>query len=359
MNAAAKQRAPWYRSFRFWVSVVTAVLVGLIVWAAWPNILDAVDRLADVNPWILLLLVPVQLASYAITGEVLFSYLRARGEMRGMHALTAMRMSLEFNFANHMLPSAGAAGIAYTSWRLNTLGVSASRATLAQLVRFAVTFVSFILLLTFAVVSLIVQGNGAGAVLWTALIVGILAIAVIVVGSLLLRRRRMLHRFAGRIAGFVGWVFRLIRKPAPIDAVGMVRFFDGLHIEFRDMLAAPRALLAPFLWSFLINILDAGLYWVALAAFGVMADPALLFVAYGLAAVASMVIATPNGVGGYEVALVGTLVAGGMDGGTTIAAIVVARVILLLGTIVFGWAFYQHSVLTASAPRLKDAARID
>lgn len=359
MSAARAQRAGWHRSFRFWISAVTAVLVALIVWAAWPSIVDAWHRLADVDPWILLLLIPVQLASYALTGEVLFSYLRARGEMRGMHGLTAMRMSLEFNFANHMLPSAGAAGIAYTSWRLNTLGVSASRGTLAQLVRFAVTFLSFIVLLVIATASLIIRGNSAGAVLWTAFIVGALALIVIVGGALLLRRRRMLHRFAGMIAGLLARVFRVIRKPAPIDAVGMVRFFDGLHVEFRDVMADPRALRAPFAWSFLVNILDAGLFWVALAAFGIAADPALLFVAYGLAAVASMVIATPNGVGGYEVALVGTLVAGGMDSGSTIAAVVVARVILLLGTIAFGWAFYQHSVLTASAPRLRDSARID
>ena len=84
--------------------------------------------------------------------------------------------------------------------------------------------------------------------------------------------------------------------------------------------------------------------------------PALIFVAYGIATVASMIIVTPNGVGAYEVVLIATLVAGGMVAGPTTAAIVMARTILLIGTIVFGWGFYQHSVATAGAPPVRRGA---
>ncbi|GAA1316398.1 hypothetical protein ACFSWE_14835 [Leucobacter albus] len=42
--------------------------------------------------------------------------------------------------------------------------------------------------------------------------------------------------------------------------------------------------------------------------------------------------------------MIGLLVAGGLPSTLTVAAITLARVILLLGTIVFGWALYQHSV---------------
>ena len=125
------------------------------------------------------------------------------------------------------------------------------------------------------------------------------------------------------------------------------------------MLARPRALIVPFAWSFAVNVLDAGLFWVALASFGVSVDPALVFVGYGVATVASMVIVTPNGVGGYEVAMVTTLVAGGVDGQIAIAAVVLARVILLFGTIAFGYLFYQHSIATAGAPRLSRTDRSD
>jgi uncharacterized protein (TIRG00374 family) len=266
-------------------------------------------------------------------------------------------MSLEFNFANHMLPSGGAAGIAYTAWKLNTLGVPASKATLAQLARFAVTFVSFSVMLAVAGGWLIVSGTGTQGVLWTAALIGVLAVGGTAAGVVLLRRRRMLHRLAGLLTRAARWATRIIRRPREIDPVPLVRFVDGIHLEVREVTGRGRTLFVPFLWSFLVNAFDAGLFWIALAAFGMRPDPALVFVAYGVATVASMVIVTPNGVGAYEVVMVGTLVAGGLPAETTIAAIVLARAVLLLGTIAFGWGFYQHSVATAAAPALTRAAR--
>lgn len=347
------RRAGRGRSLRFWVSLVTAILVAVIVWQGWPSIVRAWRSLDEVTLWILALLVPVQLASFAATGEVLFSFLRHRGELRGMHPLAAMRMSLEFNFVGHMLPSGGAAGIAYTTWKLHTLGVPASRGTLGQFARFAVTFVSFSIMLAACGVWLVVSGHGSAVVLWIAAGIGVLAATGTVVGAWLLRRRRLLHRAAGVAVRVWRAFLRLTRREREVNPVPLVRFVDGIHVEVRDVLVTGRSLVAPFCWSFLVNALDASLFWIALAAFDVWPDPALVFVAYGVATVASMVIVTPNGVGAYEVVMVGTFVAGGLDPATTIAAIVLARAVLLLGTILFGWGFYQHSVATAQAPRLR------
>lgn len=337
---------------RFWISVITAACVVAIVWGAWPTILEAIASLRDVNPWILALVVPCQLASYAITGEVLFSFLRARGELRGMHPLGAMRMSLEFNFANHMLPSGGAAGIAYTSWKLSTFGVPASRATIGQLAKFAVTFASFSIMLAAAALWLLIAGDATPGMFVLAGVVGALATIAIVVGVVLLRRRRALHRAAGVVVRIVNAVRRITRRE-PIDAVPFVRFVDGAYREVRQLTAAPRTLAVPFLLSFLVNALDAGLFLIALWAFGIEADPAIVFIAYGIATVASMVIATPNGVGPYELVFIGTLVGGGMAAAPVTAAIVVLRAILLIGTIVLGWGFYQHSVARAGAPDVR------
>ncbi|QIM16983.1 flippase-like domain-containing protein [Leucobacter insecticola] len=339
---------PWHRSLRFWVSMITALVVAAIAWAAWPTMIDAFQSIRDANLWVLMILIPTQLLSFAVTGEVLFAYLRARGELRGMHPFAAMRMSLEFNFANHMLPSGGAAGITYASWKLSTLGVSPSKGTLAQIARFAVTFISFALVVGAATVWLIVSGQSEAAIVWTAVGIGVLAVLSVVGAVVLIRRRRALHRFAGHVAGLINSFGRLVRRPRLVEPAALIRFFDGLHIELRELLARPRALLAPFLWSFLVHAADAGLFWIALAAFNLYVDPALLIVAYGAATVASIIIVTPNGLGAYELVLIGLLVAGGLPNATVVAAIVVARAILLAGTIVFGWAFYQHSIATSA-----------
>lgn len=347
------ERRRWYRSGRFWVSAATFVIVGLLVAGAWPRVLDAFGSLSRVHLGILALLLPIQLVSFWATGETLFSFLRARGELAGLHPLTAVRMSLEFNFANHMLPSGGAAGIAYTSWKLGTLGVNPSRGTLAQLVRFAVTFASFSLLLIAATIWLERAGQAPPLVVWAAGLVGGVAILGIALGLWLFRRRRALHRFAGAITGIANRALRLVRSKRRVDPVVLVRFLDGMFLELREVVAQPRTLIVPFLWSFLVNAADASLFVVALLAFGMTPDPGLVFVAYGLATLASIVVITPNGLGAYELAMVLTLVSGGLPQGETIAAIVLARVVLLLGTIVFGWGFYQHSVITSGAQPIR------
>ncbi|MGG7463141.1 lysylphosphatidylglycerol synthase transmembrane domain-containing protein [Plantibacter sp. YIM 135347] len=344
---------PWYRRARIWISIVTFALVAALVAGSWNHIIDAFHSLARVDVWVLLLLVPVQLLSYWVTGETMFSFLRSRGELRGMHPLTAMRMSLEFNFSNHMLPSAGAAGIVYTTWKLGRFGVSPERASVAQLARFAVTFISFSVLLTAATVSLVLAGEGSPQVLGAAALVGALALVSTTVGVVLLRRRRLLHRTAGLVTALANRVLRLLRRPNPLSSVPVVRYFDGLYLEVRALGERPATLLRPFLWSAVTNLADASLFFIALSAFGVVPDPRLVFVAYGLATLASIVIVTPNGLGAYEVALIAVLVSGGLAEGTTIAAVVLARVVLLLGTIVFGWGFYQQSVLRSGAPPIR------
>ena len=344
MGGPRNVSAGWVRSPRFWVSAVTVLLVAMIVAAAWPTLVDAARSLPLVNPGVMALLVPVQLASFALTGEALFSYLRARGELHGLRPLTAMRMSLEFNFANHMLPSGGAAGITYTSWKLASLGVPAAKGTLAQLARFAVTFLSFCTLLLAAAAWLLASGTGTAAVLWSAAGVGALALGATIGGALLLQRRRALHRFAGVVVKVANWGANIVGRPAGVQMENVVRFFDGLHVELRETLRDPRAIRTPFTLSFLVHACDAGLFWIALAAFGMHAEPALVFVAYGLATVTSMVVTTPNGVGVYEVVMIGMLVSGGLPDSLVVAAVTLARTILLLGTIMFGWAFYQHSV---------------
>jgi len=338
------------RSPRRWIALATLVLVAVVLVAAHEQLLDAWGSLAEVDLPILAAIVPIFLLSLWTTAETLFSYLRGRGGLRRLAPWSAMRLSLEFNFANHLVPSGGAAGIAYTAWRLRGYGVAAGQAAVAQLARFAVTFASFTLLLGIAVAALLGTGRATPAMLWAAGGVAGLAVAALVLGGLLLGRRRRAHRIAGwmtRIANALARPFTRRR----LDPAPLIRLGDAMHLEARSILERPRLLLVPFLWSFVVNLLDASLCWVAIAAFGELADPAVVFVAYGVATVVSMVAVTPNGSGPYEVALVGTLVAGGTAAGPAIAGVVLMRAFLLLGTIAAGWPLYHGSVTRLAAPR--------
>ena len=105
-----------------------------------------------VNLLILLLLVPIQFASYYASTEIFFTYLRARGQLKRTNTLQATGMSLELNFVNHVFPSGGVSGVSYMVWRLGKLGVTAGQSTLAQVMRYVVQMGTFMVLMGFALI---------------------------------------------------------------------------------------------------------------------------------------------------------------------------------------------------------------
>ena len=60
----------------------------------------------QVNVWILLLLIPLQILCYYAAGAMIFSYLKEKYDITISGAQTA-QMALELNFVNHILPSGG------------------------------------------------------------------------------------------------------------------------------------------------------------------------------------------------------------------------------------------------------------
>ncbi|MBC7943429.1 flippase-like domain-containing protein, partial [Candidatus Saccharibacteria bacterium] len=141
-------------SFRSWVTFITLILLGLVIYFGWPEITQAFGLFGKINPWIWSLLIPVQLFSYYATGGMIFSYLRSKGNLKTTSHWQMTRMALELNFVNHIMPSGGAAGFSYLGWVLSRHGVRPGRATMAQIIRFALTFISFVLILVVAVIGL-------------------------------------------------------------------------------------------------------------------------------------------------------------------------------------------------------------
>ena len=119
------------------LSVATLLLIIILLWATRHELVQAWTLTTRVNLWILALMIPVMLLNYYSAGEMIFSYLRQKGSIKHVSAAEQMRMSLEMNFVNHALPSGGASGVSYMTWRLSRYGVSTSRAAMAQVVRFA------------------------------------------------------------------------------------------------------------------------------------------------------------------------------------------------------------------------------
>jgi uncharacterized protein (TIRG00374 family) len=335
-------------SFRGWLTIVTLVLLTIVVVAAWPEIKKAWALIGQVNLWILLLLIPVQLFSYYATGGMIFSYLRAKGDLQDMSHWAMTRLALELNFVNHVLPSGGAAGFSYLAWILKKHKVSVYRSTMAQIIRFVLTFASFVLLLVVAMIIMTFQHHINSTTVFAGLGLTTVAVVGMWVGIWLIKDNERLRRFSAWVTRtanrFVRWITRG-KKRKIVKGETILEFFDGLHGDYLSIRRERKILIVPFIWAAVANILDVALLWIAFWSLGFPLDPALLFIAFGLASIIGAVSGLPGGAGAYEAVMVAFLAASGVTPGVAIAGTLLARVTLLAGTILFGYLFYQLTII--------------
>jgi uncharacterized protein (TIRG00374 family) len=335
-------------SFRTWLSIFTVVLLGLVIFFARKEIAHAWMLLETVNIWLLLLLIPGQAFVYYAAGEMVFSYLRVKESIKNVSGPTLMRMALEMNFVNHILPSGGVSGVSYMNWRLGHFGVSAGRATMAQVVRYAAGFAGFITLLFVSVLIVTIDsGVNRWVILFSSFIVGLLSAAIVLVMYLLSGR--------SRTEWFSHWIYRAINKVVRKLSFGRKRqlfseesitlFFEELHRDYQALSQDKKMLLKPFIWSLIFTAGDALLFMITFWALGVTVNPAVVLIAYGVASFAAFFVLTPGGTGAYEAIMVSVFTIAGMDSSIAIAGTVLTRVILVLGTIGFGYLFYQYAIL--------------
>jgi len=334
-------------SFRGWLTIITLVLLAVVVIFAWPEIVKAWNLLDQVNLWILSLLIPVQLFSYYATGGMIFSYLRAKGDVKDMSRWGMARISLELNFVNHILPSGGAAGFSYLGWVLGRHGVRPGRSTMSQIIRFALTFISFLMLLAIAVVLLTIDHKIDRTIIivcsiLVAACIGATFSLIYIVGNN--RRLNIFSHWLTRIVNnFVKGVTRG-RTPQAVKPDVIPDFFTELHQDYLAIRRDKRILIKPFIWAIAANLADVALIWIAFWSLGYAISPAILFVAFGLSSIASAISVTPGGAGVYEAIMIAFLASSGVPANVAIAGTLLARVTLVLGTILFGYILYQLTV---------------
>jgi uncharacterized protein (TIRG00374 family) len=335
-------------SFRGWLTVITLVLLALVIFFAWPEMVKAWGLIGRIDLWILALLIPVQFFSYYATGGMIFSYLRAKGDLKDVSHWRMTRIALELNFVNHVLPSGGAAGFSYLGWLLSKFGVSPGRTTMSQIIRFALTFISFVLLLIVAVVALVIDHQISRTVILVSLGLATLSIGGTILAIFLISSRARLEKFSEKLAKFVNRIVRKLtrgKKRVLVREKTLKSFFVELHDDYMAIRRERKILVKPFIWATLANMADVALLWIAFAALGYPLNPAILFIAFGLSSIGGALSATPGGAGVYEAIMIAFLASSQVPADVAIAGTLLARVTLVLGTVLFGYAFYQLTVV--------------
>lgn len=336
-------------SFRAWLSLATVILLAVVLFASRHELMRAWELLSQVNLWILALMIPVQILVYYAGGEMIFSYLRAKGQMKEVRKRDQVRIALEGNFVNHILPSGGVSGVSYLTWRLGLYKIPAGRATMAQIVRHAAGFMAFAILLLIALFAVTVDGElNRWIILASATLFGLITLTILL-GIYLFSSKRRIDMFGKWLYHSINLIVRratMGKRRKWLQENTILEFLQDMHNDFMELARDKRLLLKPLIWGLVYALGDAGLFMIAFWSLGEVFNPAPILIAYGVATVVGLVVLTPGGAGAYEAIMVTFLAFAGIAGGVAIAGILLARVIILLGTVVLGYAFYQHALST-------------
>lgn len=334
-------------SFRSWLSIVTVALIIILLILSRHELAQAWALMSDVNLWMLSLVIPLLALNFFTTGEMIFSYLKRKGKLGHVSPLQLMRMSLEVNFVNHVLPSGGASGVSYLTWRLGQFGVPAGRATMAQAVRFVAGFVAFTVLLIIAVLFVTADsGVNRVIILLSSMLVGAM-VSVTVAGIYFLSDLRRVRRASIKLTSIANTIVRRItlnRRQHILNEDQVYSFLQDMHDDFIELKRDKKALWRPILWAVGFTLSDIGIFFVTFWALGTIVNPAPILIAYGVATVAGFAVVTPGGSGAYEALMVGILAVAGLNHADAIAGVVLARVIILLTILVLGYVFYQQAL---------------
>jgi uncharacterized protein (TIRG00374 family) len=330
--------------WKLWLNLITFAALALIIFLAREDIGHVFTHLRDLNVWVLALMIPAQFLVFFTLAKLFFHFFRATDVVIPFKRLISPMM--ELNFVNHVFPSGGVSGFSYLTLRLKPFGVSTAKSTLAQLVRFALMFMSFITLLLIALLLLAADGKtsslvvlAVSAVTFTLLFVT--GILIYVIGS-----ERRISAFTTSLAAFLNRVIHVFRRkhPETISLKNVQKTFLELHEDYALIRKDWGRMHKAFLWGFLSCVAELLLLYIVFVAHGQWVNPGAVIVAYVIANLVGFIAILPGGIGLYEPLMTAILISAGVHPAIALSATLVYRVISLLLSLLSGYAAYQRAI---------------
>ncbi len=329
---------------KLWINIITFAAIVLVVIFARHDIVQAFQKMQQLNLWVLALMIPGQFFAFYAVAKVYDSFFKATGSPLPLKTL--LPAVVELNFVNHIFPSAGVSGFSYLTMRLRRDDVSTAKAALAQLTRFILAFVTFIGLLLVALVLLALQDQVnrfvilLSAALTFTILFGTLAVAYII-GS-----EYRIRDFTQGLTRLLNRLIHLFRRshPETINLGRVERTFTELHRDYQ-LLRQDFGKMKPAVWWALVaNVAEVAVIYVAFVAHGEWINPGALIIAYAVATIAGLVAILPGGLGVYEPLMAAVLVSSGVPSGIALSATLVSRVVALVLALGTGYILYQRAV---------------
>ncbi len=336
------------RNWKIIVNALTVTALLVLIYAIRHQIIDTFNNLSRVNGWVLLAMLPLQMLNYHAQTRVYQKLFALVGNK--LSYAFVVKVALELNFVNHVFPSGGVSGISYFGLRMKNDSITGGKATVVQLLKLILLFVSFEILLIAGLIFMAVGGRAsnlvvlAGGSLSTLLVVGTFAF-IMIIGS-----ERRIHATFSTITILVNRIIHFFRPKNP-ETIRMARIEQiavELHSNYKLVEKNYRELKAPFFWSFMANLTEILTIYVVYVAFGKWVNIGAIILAYAVANFAGLVSVLPGGIGIYEALMTGVLAAAGIPAALSLPVTVMYRVLSTLIQLPPGYVLYHQSLQDAN-----------
>lgn len=326
------------------ITIITFAALAGAVYALRSQISETITNLQNANLWLILLLIPIAATNHFMQARMYQLVFRILGER--FRTRPMFRLSMELNFVNNVFPSAGVSGFSYLGLRMRDEGVSGGMATLVQLMRFVLLFISFQLLLAIGLVLLAFGGNANDFVL---LVAGSLA-TLLLVGTLfvtyIIGTEQRISSFFGALTKGLNRLIHFVRPkhPETINVDRVRNVFIDLHKNYQKIRKDFGQLKAPLTYALIANLVEVTAIFTVFAAFGYFINPGAIIIAYAVANFAGIVSVLPGGVGIYEALMTGVFAAAGVPAALSLPVVLAYRVVNMSIQLPAGYFFYQKNL---------------
>lgn len=329
---------PSWQTILVLIGLALLVLIGYL---NWPEIEEAF-RIIKTSTWPILLAMPIiQLMSFYANARFYQSFYDVLGYR--VKTWLLYKNSLALNFVNQMAPSVGVSAISFTSYVLRGQ-VPVGKITLVQYGRYALTFLTFMVLLLIGTL-FVFFGGGIDRITVRLLILGVsatlvLAGIVIYIMSSKQNLNRIAHWLQRLIDRVASW-FRKSKKPL-IGERRIKHLLEEFHEGFELIIKERRRLLWPFVYALAGNFFEILTLYIVFLALDTPVNIGAVIIAYAAANAAGIISIIPGDVGVYEVTMIAAFTSLGIPVSIGLSATLLYRIINKGIFLPLGFASYSN-----------------
>jgi uncharacterized protein (TIRG00374 family) len=330
--------------FRQLLVILGIGALGVLLMANLGRLSQFWQLLGHIRWYILLFVIVVQLVGYYCNAKYYQAYLKLFGFKTRLKAL--FHISLALNFVNQAFPTGGVAGASFLTTQLVKEDVPAGKGTLAQVIRYAFTFLSYLIILLMGFLFLFLGGN---LQLLSARVILLFIIAIIIISAMVLLIVSDRSKIEVVVEGAIRVLNRIVRffrrdKTALVKLQNVRIFFDEFYQGYDFLKQNTRKWRPMLLWCLGGNISEVLTVYVVCLAFSASINLGAVVAAYTLANIFSFVSPITGGAGVYEATMIGTFVSLGVPFTLAFGVVLVYRIFNMTAFLPVGFYFFRKRV---------------